>query len=245
MRPLDPPPVRRLFIPDDGYILFECDLKRADAQIVARESNDKHLLQDFRDNKDIYTANAAWLYEIPEDRVTRDQYQWNKNGVHAINYYCKARTLARTLHVNEARAQKFIDEHWFAKHPGIRQWHYRVADLLRKTRTVHNVYGFRRYYTDRLDNLLPQALAWIASSTVSVTINKVMLNVYHNLPEVQILLQIHDSILGQVRVENAERLLPLVLEQSHVEIPYDPPLVIPVTMKTSSKSWGDVQSWKG
>ncbi len=243
MKPLDPPPVRRLFVPDPGYVLFECDLARADAQIVARESNDLPLLDIFSRNTDIYRENAAWLYEIPIEKVSASQRQWNKNGVHAIDYFCKARTLGRTLHVTEHRAQEFMDDWWFAKHPGIRQWHRHIAEQLRCSRTVHNVYGFRRYYTDRLDNTLPQALAWIASSTVSVTINKIMLNLYNTLPEVQILLQIHDSVLGQVRVTDAERLLPAILKASHVEIPYDPPLVIPVTMKVSAASWGDIKPW--
>ena len=243
MRPLEPPPVRRLFVPDLGYTLFEVDLKRADAQIVARESGDEPLLQDFRDNRDIYTENAAWLYNIPMEKVTTAQYQKNKAAVHAINYYCKARTIAKTLGVSTASAEEFMEDWWFKKHPGIRQWHKDISKQLQKTRTVRNVYGFRKYYTDRLDNLLSQALAWIASSTVSITINTAMVNVYRHLPSVQILLQIHDSILGQVRTEDVDKLFPAILEECSIEIPYEPPLTIPETIKASEASWGDVTTW--
>jgi DNA polymerase I-like protein with 3'-5' exonuclease and polymerase domains len=244
VRPIPPPAVRRLFLPDKGYLLFEPDLKRADAQIVAAESKDGALLKDFRDNVDIYTENAAWTYNIPTENVTRSQYQWHKNGVHGVDYGCKSRTLARTIHCTEQRAQQFLDDWWFCKHPGIKRWHRDTESRLRRTRTVHNVYGFRRYYTDRLDNLLPQALAWTASSAVSITINKGMMAVYNQFPAIHILLQIHDSFLGQVPFHLADQLLPKVIEAMQIEVPYDPPITIPVTLKVSQANWGDIVPWE-
>lgn len=245
MKPVTHPPIRRLFRPDPGFLLWEADLKRADAQAVARESNDEQLLADFRNNVDIYTENAAWVYQLPLEKVTHHQYFCNKAAVHAVDYGAKERTLAGTLETTEDRARQFIYDWWFKKHPGILQWQQNVERQVRRTRTIRNVWGFRKIYTARPDGLLPQALAWIASSTVSVTINKAMLRIYNELPAVQILLQIHDSLLGQVRIEDAERLLPEVMERMNVEIPYKPtPLVIPATLKVSETSWGDLVPWK-
>jgi len=240
MKPATTPPVRRLFIPSLGYLLFEGDLARADAQIVAAESGDAALLAAFRENLDIHTDNAKWCYS--SHFVTAEQRQWNKNGVHAVDYACKARTLATTLHVSVRRAEEWIDR-WFTLHPSILDWHKRVDRELRLRRTVSNIYGFRKYYTDRLDALLPQALAWIASSTVSITINKALFRIYSELPLVRPLLQIHDSVLGQVPLDQADALLPSIREAMQVEIPYSQPLVIPVTLKVSTKSWGDMETW--
>lgn len=259
---IEPPHVRRLFRPDKGYILFECDLARADAQVVAKESKDEPLLTAFRNNIDIYTEMAEWCYD--RKPILPVQRQYCKNGTHAVDYACKANTLATTLHTPRKRAEEYI-ERWFTHHPGIRQWHRGVGEQLRRTRTVRNIYGFRKVYTDRLDNLLPQALAWIASSTVSVTINRGMRQVfgppifpgmttmthdpwtgerYAGIDGVELLLQVHDSFIGQVREKDADALLPFVLERSQVNIPYPTPLLIPVTMKVSAESWGDVQPWK-
>jgi DNA polymerase I len=246
MKSIIQPAIRRLFKPDKGYILFECDLKRADAQVVAKESNDTQLLDDFRNNTDIYTENAAWVYNIPIDRVTQHQYQVNKNGVHGVNYGCKERTLAHTIEVPEKRAHEFLYGWWFKKHPGILGWHKDVDGRVKKTGMVYNAYGFRKIYTGRRGEVLPQALAWIASSTVSVTTNKAMLRVYNELPSVHILLQIHDSFIGQVLAQDEDRRLREVMSKTVVEIPYKgEPLIIPFSMKTSPESWGDVKPWHG
>jgi DNA polymerase I-like protein with 3'-5' exonuclease and polymerase domains len=246
MKPIVPPAIRRLFKPDKGYILFECDLKRADAQIVAKESNDTQLIEDFRNNVDIYTENASWSYKLPPEKITTHQYQMHKAGVHATNYGAKARTIAHTIEVTETGAQDFLFNWWFKKHPGIFEWHKDVNKRVIKTGTIHNVYGFRKVYTGRRGEVLPQALAWIASSTVSVTTNKAMLRVYNELPSVHILLQIHDSFIGQVLAQDEDRRLREVMSKTVVEIPYKgEPLVIPFSMKTSSESWGDVKPWHG
>jgi len=241
MKPLEPPPVRRLFVPEPEYTLFEADLKRADPQIVAKESGEDALLKVFRDNIDVYKENAKWVYG--KDIISGEQRQWNKNGVNAIDYACKAKTLATTLHCSEAKATEYIDRWIHRLYPGIGEWHRRIDDQLRKTRTVRNIYGFRKYFADRLQHLLPQALAWIASSTVSVTINKGLLRIYYELPEVIPMLQIHDSVLGQIPSNRVTELLPQIKELMEVEIPYKEPLVIPVTLKISNVSWGDVKDW--
>jgi DNA polymerase-1 len=246
MKPIVPPAIRRLFKPDKGYIMFECDLKRADPQVVAKESNDYPLIKDFRDNVDIYTENASWLYQIPMEAVNPHQYFANKALVNAADYGAKDRTIAATAGVSTQRAHEFLYEWWFKKHPGILGWHRDVDSRVKKTGTVFNAYGFRKVYTGRRGEVLPQALAWIASSTVSVTTNKAMLRVYNELPSVHILLQIHDSFIGQVLAQDEDRRLREVMSKTVVEIPYNgEPLVIPFSMKTSSESWGDVKPWCG
>jgi len=59
------------------------------------------------------------------------------------------------------------------------------------------------------------------------------------MPEVQVLLQVHDSLAGQFPTHRAATLLPLMHQHAQIEIPYDPPLIIPIGVKTSTISWGD------
>ncbi len=280
MKLIETPPIRRLFVPKDGYILFEGDLKRADPQIVAKESGEESLLQVFRDGLDVYTDMGKWLYEVP--KITNEQRQWNKNAINGINYSAQAKTMAATLHTTEEKAKAYI-ERWRGPsglYPGIGSWHRRIDTQLRKTHTVRNVYGYRRFYTDRLENLLPKALAWICSSAVSVTIDRGMKHIfgpnvygdrvakedrvdpwsgreYITLPKVELLMQIHDSIIGQFPAEMVDEIMPKIVERMEVEIPYADtpvpgygkvrynPLIIPVSLKVGvrGESWGDLPSW--
>lgn len=231
------PNIRKLFIPDEGKVIIDCDLARADAQVVAWDAGDDVLKQMFREGADIHTENAKTIFGPSAGKPER---QKAKAGVHAVNYGVKGRTLAAALGVTVAEAEHFIDT-WMAAHPPIKKWHERIENDLHTTRSIRNVFGYRRYYFDRLDNLLSQALAWIPQSTVGLVTNFGLLNIYKNLPEVDLLLQVHDSLVMQCDRDKIAELAPKILEQMSVIVPYEDPLIIPVGFDWSEKSWGDVQ----
>jgi DNA polymerase I-like protein with 3'-5' exonuclease and polymerase domains len=106
---------------------------------------------------------------------------------------------------------------------------------------VENRFGYRWYIFDRLDSIIPEAIAWRPQSTVSIVINRIWLNIYKNLPDVQVLLQVHDSLCGQIPKNVVTSRVPQIIDQARIVIPYEDPLVIPFSLKTSEKSWGDVK----
>lgn len=251
------PNIRSMFVPDIRYTWFDGDLDRADLQIVVWESGDEMLKAALRMGADIHLMNAFVLEgkEPPplEELVeTHDKYrdhraplklarEFAKVFCHGTNYGGGARTMAahtgRTVHAID-RAQKL----WFGAHPGIPAWHKRVEDQIKRYRFVENRFGYRWYIFDRLDAILPEAIAWIPQSTVSIVINKIWMNLYENLrDEVQVLMQVHDSLCGQFLTTRKEELLPRIREQGRILIPYEDPLIIPFGVKTSETSWGEVK----
>jgi len=235
------PAIRRLYRPDENFVLVDADFERADAQFVAWESDEPELKQIFQSGLDIYTDEAKWLYQV--DQIKPDQRQRLKSVVHAADYAAKARTLASTAGCTVARMEQWLDERWIGRHRGLGRWHNRIKHQLQLSRTVYNPWGFRRFYFDRLDNILPQALAWIAQSGVAITINKAMLRIYRELPEAQLLLQIHDSLLMQVPADLCPAIFPVIMEKMRIVVPYKDPLIIPVSLKYSRTSWGEMQKW--
>lgn len=157
---------------------------------------------------------------------------------HATNYVGSARTIAGHLGRTVAevdRAQKI----WFGAHPGIKKWHDRISDQIRRHRFVENKFGYRWYIFDRIDTILPEAVAWIPQSTVSIVINKIWQNIYDNCPDVEVLLQVHDSLAGQFPTNKKEACLMQMKEQSRIVVPYEDPLVIPTGIGVSEVSWGE------
>lgn len=245
------PALRRLLIPDPGHTLIDLDLAAADAQAVAWEAGDEQLKERFRHGEDIHLANArdVWGDSIAVDTVDIRGVKFRDKAklVHAINYGCGAPTLAEHIRESRATAQRFIDD-WLSKHPNIKAWQRRVQFQLETTRTIHNVWGFRRVYTDRpTPQLLHQALAWIGQSTVAIAINKILLRIdaaqqTEGLP-CDILLQDHDNLILQVPSCYTADLIPYILKLSAVPIPFADPLVIPASLKTSERSWADVKPY--
>lgn len=237
------PNVKKLFLPDRGYIIVDCDLAQADAQVVAWEANDNELKEIFRDpTADLHAENAKTIF----GQLTKRNRQLAKGGVHATNYGAKPRTLAAALGVTVHEAERF-QRTWFAAHPGIKAWQSEVDMCLSTTRTVHNRFGNRRYYFDRVEHLLPEALAWIPQSTVALVINRALVNVDRDLIDrVEPLMQVHDSLVMQIRKSAYPSVLPELKAAMEIVVPYDDPLIIPVGIEASEKSWGEVMEvdWK-
>jgi DNA polymerase-1 len=253
------PNVKKLFIPDLGKMIFDCDLKGADAQVVAWEAGDTDLKDAFRRGEDIHVKNAtdmsgpAFTSLKPDSPAWKKIRQDNKRGVHATNYGTSAKTIAATLGWTIHEAETFI-RRWFAIHPKIRKWQERVQQELEKTKSVTNAFGFRRTYYDRIDQLLPQALAWGPQSTVGLVAMMAANNLDQEFFEpghiknplylkwVEMLIQVHDSIVFQTPMElvNNHRLRE-IKKALTIIIPYDDPLIIPFSLSYSPKSWGDCE----
>jgi hypothetical protein len=244
------PNLRRLIVPDPGYIICDCDLSGADAQVVAWDAGAERLKSAFKAGTDIHNFNGESMWGqayvpdriIPGHRYTMRDEQ--KRGVHATNYKSSARTLAITLGWRIHEAEQFQIRH-LSNNPEITLWHDRVNYDATTRRTARNVFGYRIIYMDRPANLLPKALAWIPQSTIAITAAKAAVNLHKNLPWLHVLMDNHDSVLFQLPHHRFEPgSLATILDHLSVKIPYKDPLYIPWGLAVSEKSWGDVEKIK-
>ena len=250
------PNIRSMFVPDPGYGFWDGDLDRADLQVVVWEADDAMLKAALRQGVDIHLLNAFVLQNrsVPplEELVeTHAKYldhrrplkalrEFAKTFCHGTNYLGKPHTMAAhtgwTVRDIE-RAQKT----WFGAHPGIEQWHKRIISQVSRHRFVENAFGYRWYIFDRVDSIMPEAVAWIPQSTVSIVINRIWTNIYQAFgsldPDVQVLLQVHDSLGGNFRLD-VPGLPQRIQALGSIKVPYADPLTIPFSVKTSAESWG-------
>lgn len=229
------PNLRSLFVPDPGFTFFDMDLDRADLQVVVWEAGDTELKEMLHEGVDIHTENARLLFG---PNAGKHQREFAKVFIHGTNYGGSPRTMAIHTGVTVAEADR-MQQRWFSAHPGIRLWHKRTEDQLFKRRFIENRFGNRWYVFDRPDGLLGEALAWVPQSTVALVINRIWLNLYEHAPDVQVLLQVHDSLAGQFPTHKFIQSTEQLKQLSRITIPYDDPLVIPAGLKTSEKSWGE------
>lgn len=252
----DMPNIREIFGPDPGYTWFDLDLDRADLQVVVWEAGDEQLKIALRMGVDIHLLNSFVILgkEPPpmEELVETHPKYWDHRGpmklirefakifCHATNYVGGAKKVAqhtgRTVHEID-RAQRI----WFGAHPGIKAMHLRIEEQVRRYGFVENRFGYRWYVFDRLEQNLPEFVAWIPQSTVGCVINRAWMNIHENAPRIEVLLQVHDALAGQFPSHRKEESVKLLQENSRIVIPYEDPLIIPTSVKTSEVSWGDCE----
>ena len=233
------PNQRTLIIPDPAMTIIDMDLDRADAQFVAWEANDESLKDILKTGADLHLENAKAIWgehctkHGPERKLA-------KRFCHAVNYGAYPKKLAKSLGLT-IKTSEWIYNKWFQIHPGIRDWHNRVKSQLFSERLVRNPFGYERYYFERPENVINQALAWCPQSAVGIIINTAWAQIDENLPEVEVLMQVHDSLTMQCPSRLVRELLPKIQEQSLITVPYADPLLIPVGFKISNTSWGDAE----
>jgi DNA polymerase I-like protein with 3'-5' exonuclease and polymerase domains len=87
------PNIRKMFIPDPGFTMFDVDLVGADAQVVAYEAEDEDLILAFKQGLDVHDKNARDLWGTTYSSLPGDKHHGPKHhkrreckqGVHLTN----------------------------------------------------------------------------------------------------------------------------------------------------------------
>ena len=238
------PNIRKLFLPDPGMELFDIDLSSADLRIVVWESDEQEFKAMFAAGLDPYTEIAKEFYNDRTITKRDDRRQLFKSFAHGTNYLGTAGGLAKRLGLPKAQAER-TQSWYFRRFPAIGKWQDNLKASVLATRCISNKFGYRRYFFDRIDGqIFNRAAAWIPQSTVGILINHIWNRIATEEPDIQILLQVHDSLVGQYPAHLAAHYRERIRELSQITIPYKDPLLIPTGIKVSTKSWGDCEEIK-
>ena len=239
------PNVRKIFVPDPGYTMFDTDLSKADLRIVVEESDAKDLRQMLAEGRDPYIELARECYKDPSISKTRadgsahPKYKIFKSFAHGTHYLGSPHGLAGRLGLTVHECDK-TQKWYFQRNPAIKKWQDEFKLQVAKRRWVENIFGYKRFVFGKVDDAtFRELIAWLPQSTVALYINRIWMNLYENCPQVQVLMQVHDSLVGQMPSHIEARCLEEIKAQSQIVLPYPNPLIIPVGIKTSRVSWGD------
>lgn len=248
------PNLRRLIVPPPDHYFAEPDLDKADLYVVVWEAEDEGLKIALRSGLDMHLYNARDVFnlDIPDNEIIdgtevceehkrryKPQRQLCKIAVHATDYGAREWKLARVLGKSVHEASQF-QQRWFSVHPGIKKWQTRVENQLNETRSVSNRFGYVCHFFDRMEDCFTDALAWTPQSTVGIVINHIMVRIDEVFkPKVQVRLQTHDATGFTYHKSLHPTVLQEIKPHTRIVVPYDDPLVIPMTFKASPISWGD------
>lgn len=236
---LELPNIKKLFIPDPGMEDFDIDLDSADLRIVCWESDCIEMKAMINEGKKIYVEVAKEYYHDPTITKKHPSYKIFKGLCHGTNYLGTAKGLAERLGLSVHETET-IQKWYFGKFPEIQKWQESIKNQVLTRRMVKNVFGYRYYIFGKIEGtIMNQVIAWIPQSTVACLINRIWMAIDENLPEVQIKLQVHDSLVGQYLIEQADWCKKRIFEEARIQLPYSDPTMIPIGIKTSQKSLGD------
>lgn len=237
---LELPNIRSLFIPDSGMTMFDLDLDSADLRIVTWESDCAWMKDHFKNGRKPYVEVMREYFK--DNTMTKNshprEYAQFKSLCHGTNYLGTADGIAPRIGLLVQETER-IQKWYFGLAKEIQIWQNDIKRQVEGRRYVQNAFGYRNYFFDRIEGtIFNQAVAWVPQSTVACLINRAWVSIEDGMPEAEILMQVHDSLLGQVPTSRKQELLPKISELATIPIPYEDPLYIPVGFVSSEQSWG-------
>ena len=256
--------LRSVFIADKGMKYANFDLEQADSRNVGaicwnnfsstRDEAFAGAYLDACESGDLHTTvcRMAWT-ELDWDgadshRGLADQIAYRnlsyrdmaKRLGHGTNYYGTPRTMAKHSKV-EVRVIESFQQNYFAAFPCIPAWHEWVRGELKELSYLVTLLGRRRYFFGRWNDPKNQrdANAFSPQSMTADEVDTGLLRIWR-ANRVQLLMQVHDSILLQFPEELEDEIVPWALDLMRVEVPLvrGRAFYVPVEAKTGW-NWGD------
>lgn len=216
----------------DGEWVGPVGAELAGAYLDACESGDLHTTVCRMVWPDTLVDFTGASFEWPEDESKWKKFcdgviahgqdsfrQLSKKGGHGTNYYGTPRTMGKHLHTPTKIIENF-QEKYFHQFPAIALWHNHVIRQIEETGTITTLFGRRRMFFGRSNEATThrKAIAYEPQSCTGEQIDRGLHQVWKAHTEVQLLNQVHDSILFQLPFEVIEEKVPEVLETMKVEI---------------------------
>ncbi len=240
--------IRKAFMAERGKVLLSADYSQIELRLAAHMAKDESFIRAFKDGVDVHKRTAAEVWEVAEDKVTKDQRAAAKAINFSILYGVGARSLGRATGLGYSEAKEFI-ERYFEVHPAIRDY---MDSMKLKARTdgyVETLFGRRRYLPDATSGM-PQLVAGAERMAVNMPIQGTqadilkiaMIKIANWLKtaklDAKMLLQVHDELVFEVATDDVPALEKKVRELMGSVIDLAVPLVVDVG---SAKRWGEIQ----
>ena len=236
--------IRKVFIPEDGYVFVDADYSQIELRIMAHLSRDKGLLTAFAEGKDIHRATAAEVFGLPLETVTSEQRRSAKAINFGLIYGMSAFGLARQLNIPRKEAQKYMDL-YFERYPGVLEYMERTRAQAKEQGYVETLDGRRLYLPDiKSSNGARRAAAERAAinapmqGTAADIIKRAMIAVDAWLqaeqPRVRMIMQVHDELVFEVHKDDVDAVAKQIHQLMENCTRLDVPLLVEVG---SGENW--------
>ena len=206
--------IRKVFKPENGYVFVDADYSQIELRVLAHISDDENMIQAFKKEEDIHKQTASKVFNVPMDEVTSKQRSDAKAVNFGIVYGISDFGLGEQLGIGRKQAKLYIEQ-YLEQYEKIKEFMENIKEFAKEKGYVETLFNRRRYIPEMNSNnfMIRQFGARVAMNTpiqgTAADIMKIaMINLYNELTkrnlQSKILLQIHDELLLQVKIEEKE-----------------------------------------
>lgn len=236
--------IRKVFVPRDGYVFIDADYSQIELRILAHCSGDSHLIQAYREARDIHRMTASQVFHTPFDEVTDLQRRNAKAVNFGIVYGISSFGLSQDLSITRKEAAEYI-ENYFTTYPGIKKFLDDSVAHAKENGYAVTLYNRRRPIPElKSSNFMQRnfgervAMNAPIQGTAADIMKIAMIGVHRELKEKNLrsrmILQVHDELLIETHPDEIEEVRGILKNQMENAVSLDVPLIADVH---TGKNW--------
>jgi DNA polymerase-1 len=222
--------IRKAFIPKSkDHVLISADYSQIELRIVAAISGDQNMAEAFKQNKDIHTATAAKVYNVPESEVTKEMRYKAKSVNFGIIYGQGAFGLADNLGISRTEAKQIIDN-YKKEFSGITKYMDDTINFAKENGYVKTLMGRKRWLRDINSsnftvrsfaerNAINSPIQGSAADMIKLAMIKIHAAMQKEKLQSRMILQVHDELVFDALEKEVDVLKPLILENMKSALP--------------------------
>ena len=231
--------VRKVFKPEKGKIYLDADYSQIELRVLASISGDEHMIEAFKEGKDIHKQAASKVFKTPIEEVTKEQRSNAKAVNFGIVYGISDFGLGEQLGIGRKKAKQYIEE-YLEQYAGIKQFMENITEQAKEQGYVETLFHRRRYIPELKSNnyMVRQFGARAAMNTpiqgTAADIMKIaMIKVYNEIKsrklKSKIILQVHDEMMVETPIEEKEKMINIMKKCMESATKLEVPLIVEIS----------------
>ena len=240
--------IRKVFIPEEGYVFLDADYSQIELRVLAHLSGDETLIDAYKKDSDIHSITASEVFDVPFEEVTDLMRRKAKAVNFGIVYGISSFGLGQDLDISRKEAEGYIEK-YFATYGNVKKFLNDTVEGAKKTGYSITMFNRRRPIPELASsNFMTRSFGERAAmnspiqGTAADIIKIAMINVNKELKEKgyksRLILQVHDELLIETKVEELEEVKKLLVDKMMEAASLKVPLVVDVNV---GNSWYDAK----
>ena len=231
--------IRKAFIPrNKDFFLMAADYSQIELRVIAALSNEDNMIRSFEKNEDIHTSTAATVFNIPIEKVTKQQRSHAKIVNFGIIYGVSAFGLSNQTDLNIKESKNLI-ETYYEKYPKLKQFIEKQIFFARDKGYVETILGRRRVLRDINSsnsiiksaaerNAVNAPIQGSAADLIKMSMINIQKEFISKKIKSKMLLQIHDELVFDVFKPELNEVMEIVRHQMENVFKLDVPLSVDI-----------------
>ena len=197
--------IRKVFIPQEGYVFLDADYSQIELRVLAHMSGDERLIQAYQTDEDIHRITASQVFNTPLNEVTSQQRRNAKAVNFGIIYGIGGFSLGQDLGISKKEADQYIAS-YFATYPAVKGFLTEIVDFAKNEGYSKTLYGRKRPIPELSSSNFMQRsfgervamnspIQGTAADIIKLAMIRVNLELKQRGYKSRLLLQIHDELL--------------------------------------------------